>query len=88
MKLDDGTKFYPNIDFVVKALMTLNDSYYHEFEMKTDTKVKTCLCTELCTQNNVLDSKCKFSDNKRLPLSCLFTLKTWIENSLKTLCFP
>ena len=40
MKSDVRTKFCPNFNFTVKALMCLNYSYHHKFETETDMKVK------------------------------------------------
>ena len=37
--------------------MTLKNSYCHNFEMKTDMKVKISPHTKVCTQNKILASK-------------------------------
>ena len=57
MKSKFGQKFVQTSDFTVKALMNSNSLNRHNFQMKTDMKVKVCCHAKVCTQNKILDSK-------------------------------
>ena len=55
MKSKFGQKFVQTSDFTVKALMNSNSLNRHNFQTKTDMKVKICRHTKVCTQNKILE---------------------------------
>ena len=57
MKSKFGQKCVQISDFTVKALMDPNSLNRHNFQTKTDKKVKICFYAKLCTQKKILDSK-------------------------------
>ena len=85
VKWDVWTKFCPNFNFTVKALIMSNSLYRPNFRMKADMNVKICSYHKLCTQNKMLASKFPNPKQQKTSVFASLILKRWIMSRSQAL---
>ena len=85
MKSDVWTKFCPNFDFTVKALMISNSLCHRNFQMSSDINVKIGSYIKFCVQNKILASKMRNLKQQRTSVFAPLILKRWLLGRIHTL---